>query len=155
VFPAFIKAAMANATVRTMVEAGVPLVLSLDNAAVHKKAVGGADGKAWLDRMAQEHGLKGGLQVNWPPAYSPEFHKPIEHSHANTCREFRKQVADYMMSPGADLGTWDIKRFCKVVREAFFKANTRDSVTRDFASLEDTFRQAVKHAGGYVPAKFA
>jgi len=153
VFPAFIKAAKNHPLMGPCLDAGGQLTLSLDNAAVHHAAVGDK-GAAWVQAATQTYGLPGGLHINFVPPYSPDFHKPIEHSHGNTCRLLRKKVLELRMRQPDTLRTWDINQFWTLLRECFFAANAADAVHKDVVSQQTTFQKVVDLGGGYVHAKF-
>ena len=120
-------------------------IWSMDNAATHQKA---AADKGW--KLISDGGTKppGALRTVQPPAYSPDLHKVIEHVHGTVRSAFRKVVLkDKQPRAG-------IEAYWALLQQLFYSHVTASSVSRDVASLAETYEQVIKLDGAYPAAKY-
>ena len=88
------------------------------------------------------------------PTYSPDMNKPIEHSHANTVRAFRKELQAETLRGGGLRSMGDINQLFKRLEACFYKANSQAAVSKDVYSLMDTYDAVMRCGGGYPPRQF-
>lgn len=142
VFSGIQQAIYTHPTWSKLVAAGVVPILSLDNAPVHKAA------------MTEQYQADQRLIVDWVPPYSPDLNKPIEHSHANTVRAFRKEQYAAILRGQGLRSMGDIPALFERLEQCFKRANPLEAVRDDVHSLKETYAAVMACNGGYPPAAF-
>lgn len=119
----------------------VPLI-SLDNAAVHVKAI-----EDYVKQSADPTMARFRFSCS-PPPYSPDLHKVIEHVHGTVCTAFNKQLQDLKAEPKS------IVQLYNKLEDIFYSMTTAASVQKDVDSLQETFKQVIDLEGAFPPAKY-
>ena len=147
VFPQIWEALKSSPAWIALLAAGVYPYFSLDNANVHKAAMS--------DEYVKEMAKKGmRLEPIYVPAYSPDLHKVIEHSHANTTRAFKSELRKCLLKGGGLRELKEIPDFWAVLQVCFKEQNQPTSIDLDVQSLNGTYSKVLKLGGGYPAKKF-
>ena len=92
--------------------------------------------------------LRDGEEIVQPPRYSPEIMQPVEHSHGYTQARYFKDRLE------ANMHVWDIQAEWALLQEAFYKANTPETVTATVRRVPEAAQQIVKAKGGRIARKY-
>jgi hypothetical protein len=113
-------------------------IFSMDNASVHVRLRD-------VFALGQLKMPKSSFDCS-PPPYSGDLHKVIEHVHGTLCSAFERWLERQTKMPDT------LEELYAKLEAMFYDIITPESVQKDVASLQDTFKEVIR-LGGQNPAR--
>lgn len=119
-----------------------PALYSFDGAKIHQSAIKeDAHGNSMLSPYGYNSSLRAPL-----PAYSPDMHQVIEHSHGRAVTAFRKWLYDHPQQHSA-------QTYKAIYRQLYMDCCAAHIIAADVARLPALYQHIYRNGGGWAPMR--